>query len=64
MPEEIFKVETVVRWPDGNVSRRLVDWNDDWAMKNFARVARAALWKGAMVTSERVHVLEVDRGDD
>lgn len=63
MTEERFIVTTTIRWPNGHLTRRIIDWNNDYETKNFAQVERAAIWKGASVTSERLRDIDWRNSD-
>lgn len=48
-------VRTTFTWPNGNVTRKVIDWNDTWQVQKFARKARFALARYATVSTVQVN---------
>lgn len=59
--EKPFLVLTTIKWPDGEVSERVVNWRNKVAVQNFAKTSSGALSKGGEVCTRRLTDSEVQK---
>lgn len=48
-------VKTTIKWPDGNVTERTINWNSNKQKQDFSNFETIALEKGAEVTTSKVN---------